>query len=88
MKKNQLALAILTAAALLSACDDQKKPAEKGAATEQAAENKAAPVAQNAEQIEARYKEDAAQANALYEKFYATGPNANLFRKYDYSVSD
>ena len=88
MKKNQLALAILTAAALLSACDDQKKPAEKGAATEQAAENKAAPVAQNAEQIEARYKEDAAQANALYEKFYASGPNANLFRKYDYSVSD
>lgn len=88
MKKNQLALAILTAAALLSACDDQKKPAEKGAATEQSAENKAAPTAQNAEQIEARYKEDVAQANALYEKFYATGPNANLFRKYDYSVSD
>ena len=88
MKKNQLALAILTAAALLSACDDQKKPAEKNAATEQSAENKVAPTAQNAEQIEARYKEDAAQANALYEKFYATGPNANLFRKYDYSVSD
>ena len=88
MKKNQLALAILTAAALLSACDDQKKPAEKSAATEQSAENKVAPTAQNAEQIEARYKEDAAQANALYEKFYATGPNANLFRKYDYSVSD
>ena len=81
MKKSQLALAVFTAAALLAACDDSKKPAEKGAATAQT-------VSATSEQIEARYQADVAQANALYKKIYTSGPNANLFRKYDYSVND
>jgi hypothetical protein len=81
MKKSQLALAVFTAAALLAACDDSKKPAEKGATTAQTA-------SATAEQIEARYQADVDQVNALYKKIYASGPNANLFRKYDYSVND
>lgn len=92
MKKSQLALAVLTAAALLAACDDQKKPAEKGSTTEQTQTGgekaAAAPAAQQAAAVEARYKADVALAGAVYEKIYASGPNANLFRKYAYSVSD
>ena len=92
MKKSQLALAVLTAAALLAACDDQKKPAEKGSTTEQTQTGgekaAAAPAAQQAAAVEARYKADVALAGAVYEKMYASGPNANLFRKYAYSVSD
>lgn len=92
MKKSQLALAVLTAAALLAACDDQKKPAEKGSTTEQTqtggGKAAAAPAAQQAAAVEARYKADVALAGAVYEKIYASGPNANLFRKYAYSVSD
>lgn len=82
MKKNQLALAAFAAVALLTACDEPKKPAEKGTATGQTA----APV--TAEQIEARYKADAALIGIAYEKMYGAGPNANLFRKYGYTVSD
>lgn len=92
MKKSQLALAVLTTAALLAACDDQKKPAEKGSTTEQTqtggGKAAAAPAAQQAAAVEARYKADVALAGAVYEKIYASGPNANLFRKYAYSVSD
>ena len=78
MKKNQLALAVLTAATLLAACDDTKKPAEKNTADTQA----------TAAQIETRYKANAALANTMYEKMYAHGPNANLFQKYDYRVNE
>ncbi|MDO4642493.1 MAG: DUF945 family protein [Cardiobacteriaceae bacterium] len=84
MKLNRLALAIVTATALLVSCSDDTKKADKNS-SEQVSK---LTVAQAADLAESRYREDAiAQVDAV-KKMYAANPTLASLKDMNYSISD